>query len=188
EQGFYADGSLAYQSEIVSGSRWGKWLSFAPSPNQSIIVTKGQYQNGRRIGNWQYFDDMGRNYTVIPYTESPVDEVLSAISKDIGNENGEFSRLYPDGTSELKGNYIAGKFDGLFVRYSRTGQLQFEGKYSKGLKQGLWKIYDSNGKLHREENYQNGKVEGVVTLYKDGKHWCRTLYKDNTEIGPRHWF
>lgn len=189
EQAFYGiDGSLAYEFELKSGIRSGQWRSFAPPPNQHIVVTDGQYRNGHRIGDWHFFDDLGRGYITIPYTESPVDLTLSALSPDIGNENGQFRRLYPDGSIELKGNYVAGKFDGLFVRYSRTGKLQFEGKYNKGLKQGLWKIYDSNGKLHREESYQNGKVEGVVALYKDGLLWYITKYKDNIEIGPRQWF
>jgi antitoxin component YwqK of YwqJK toxin-antitoxin module len=183
ELGYYASGKPAFTGEIHNGRRDGLWFSYAP--DGLTVTTTGRYRNGRRDGVWIHRDDSGRLYVRIRYSPEPADPVLTAVSPEIGNENGPFERYYPDGQIELSGSYRAGRFDGMFRRYRRTGQLEYEGRYREGVKEGLWKIYDGSGALLREENYQNGELEGRFRIFDRSRLIFETVYKDGIEIGPR---
>ena len=186
QRAFYADGKAAYVADIENGDRNGSFTSYAP--DGKTITTKGHYEHGRRAGIWNHYDDSGLPYVTIRYTLTPADPLLSAVSREIGNENGNFTRYYANGKTELTGSYKAGHFDGMFRRLSRTGQLQWQGLYTEGLKQGRWVYYDVQGGFLREETYVSGKLTGLFRLYRNGNLYFETMYQDNVEVGPRRYF
>ncbi len=185
ELAFYADGKPAHAGQLNNGVREGRWVSYAP--DGTTVTTSGIYRKGRRDGQWVHRDDTGRLYVQIGYAPEPADPVLSAVSRETGNENGPFKRYYPDGSVELTGAYRAGRFHGHFRRYGRNGKMAYEGQYVNGQKEGLWKIYDSTGQLQREEHYAAGRLQGAFRIFRNGRLAFETVYKDGKEIGPRRY-
>lgn len=163
ERNWYENGALATDGSLSQGARDGTWRWYAP--DGVTITTEGRYIMGRRTGEWIHRDDAGVVYAVIRYAAEPADPELTAVSLEIGNENGPMERFYPDGRRELSGAFRAGRFHGPFKRYFRNGRVEYEGEYQNGLKEGIWHVYRDDGSHLRDETYRRGRVHGSFLIF-----------------------
>lgn len=77
----------------------------------------------------------------------PVDEASWACTRTDGIRHGEFVRLYPDGTIELRGAYRDGLLDGAWERRHPNGAVAERGTYAAGKKDGAWQQTSETGAL-----------------------------------------
>lgn len=178
ERNWYENGALATDGSLNQGARHGKWRWFAP--DGVTITTEGNYVMGRRTGEWIHRDDAGVVYAIIRYAAEPSDPELTAVSLEIGNENGPLDRFYPDGRRELAGAFRAGRFHGPFKRFFRNGRVEYEGEYRNGLKEGTWRVYRDDGSHLRDETYRRGRVDGSFRIFDSQS---RLVYEARYEDG-----
>ena len=99
-----------------------------------------------------------------------------------GQKNGEWLSYFNNGQLWSKGNYKAGKEEGLWKFYSK-GQLWVGTNYKDGQQDGLYEHYYDNGKLRSTGNYKNNKQEGLWEDFNEkGGLKERRTYKDGVLV------
>lgn len=78
---------------------------------------------------------------------------------------GEWERLYPNGSFRCKGRYKNGKKDGYWERKYENGNWQYQVNVKDGYSHGLSKFYYKNGYLKKVANYKNGFPDGLIKTY-----------------------
>lgn len=86
------------------------------------ILTKGNYENGKKNGMWTYYHQDGLDYD---------------------NSTGIISMEY---------TYINGVRDGIMSQYDWNGNKEFEGHLKDNRKIGTWTYYQPNGDILKVEN------------------------------------
>lgn len=180
------NGDVMAEGLMSNNIRHGKWIIY----NNDHKMSEGYYQDGLKIGDWEY--DF--------YPEDNL-HVIGTLNFDNGTKNGklEFYKIdrHPHfGTEELlsgMGAYRNGKKIGRWIEYSQglkgafveTGNYTRAGQkngywkstinrknyqaamYDKGILSGFFKQYHDNGKLKYQTNYVNGLPTGAFTRYFD---------------------
>ena len=101
---------------------------------------------------------------------------------------------YDNGQLRQKGNFIAGKKEGLWEVFYENGQLKWRENYKDGNKEGLWELFRGNGPLLFRGNYKNGRKDGLAENYTLNSRMNRMFltqrenYKDGKLDGIREVF
>ena len=185
--------------------RTGVWKKY--HPNKRIRYT-GQFENGREVGVFKFYDiSDSRNPTIIKTFSETSDSVSVAFyslngslkSKGffIGKKRvGEWNYYFADGKLMSKEFYSDGKLEGELINYYPNGKPAEITAYTNGLKNGLSKKYSSDGVLIEEVQFKNGKPNGLAKyfeltgdlkekgMYKDGKRIGKWEYYMDGEIAP----
>ena len=125
------------------------------------IVSKGQYQNDKRVGNWHfYYDDLSTK-RFVKYQDGQLDSIETSYdlsSKVISKTNwkhGEKDSLivyYDGGIIKYRSYYDRNKLAHFWIYYP-NGNLKYEACQISGLKAGKLYYYDENGnKLNPRDN------------------------------------
>jgi antitoxin component YwqK of YwqJK toxin-antitoxin module len=124
--------------------------------------------------------------------QPPLPEGEPGVDYNVENaqgKQGEWIRVYEDGSLYYSGQFKNDKPYGVFKYYYESGELmarhefieghtvvegktfyrdgtlQSEGRYASQKKEGEWKFYNRDGKLVRVEQFKNDMSHGPVKLY-----------------------
>ena len=75
--------------------------------------------------------------------------------------DGEYLEWKTTGTLIVKGQYQAGKKQGLWTKYLSRTEIEEEGRYQNGLKEGTWKTFWPQGSIRTQQEYKQGEKVGV---------------------------
>jgi len=143
---------------------------------KAVIVTSGQYENGKKIGEWKQFDPKGNivnetnhsnkassNYSKKEYYKSNGSKnIKSSVFYDNKTNKGTYEKYYPNGQLKLKsvlknkskiGSTITYLEGGKYVEYYEDGTLKVVGQKEADAKKGLWKWYNEKGLVLKEYTY-----------------------------------
>lgn len=179
----------------ANGFRHGKWQK--TYPNSSQIRYRGQFQHGREVGLFEYFDQEKNKH---PYlTRQFNDSNRVAIVTYYLPENGAVvsrGKMIDTLKTGLWVYFHKNTKDTLMIENYREGKLQGEKKiffpngkltelslFQNGLQQGLTRTYDEVGSLLAEIEYKDGKMNGSARYYESGKLTVKGQYKNDKRTG-----
>ena len=111
---------------IINGNKEGAWTEFG-----SRIFRKGQYKNGKRVGEWNgWFEDSTKAYSGFYENDLKI---------------GQWNGWSKNGNKAYKGKYNKGKKDSIWYYWFKNGQLSDSGKYKEGKMLGVWNYYNEKG-------------------------------------------
>lgn len=86
---------------------------------------------------------------------------------EAGMLQGEWERLYPDGSWKCRGVYKDGRKEGYWERKYSNGNFRYQINTHNGLLSGYCKFYYENGNLKKEGSYIESKPEGKLKIYNE---------------------
>lgn len=163
--------------------RYGS-MFFTKYNSNASVKTQGTLLNGKKSGNWNYFDSEGKLLYQVDYFDTIIHVDDSLIFNAVGiyfdlNQSGEIlSKSYiielneqfdcsHDEHYEIRTLYTFWEKESSAKQrneyrkwYYDNGSLQSEGQMKKGLPTGIWKYYSPDGTLSQVGRFVNGKREG----------------------------
>ena len=112
------------------------------------ILTKGDYINGEKDGEWMY--QVGDHEEKGNYV--------------IGLREGKWKYFYNNGKLKYEGNYSQGNPDKRHKYYYPSGVLKEDQYYEMGIREKNWKKYDEEGNLVMTITYRNNveqRINGI---------------------------
>ena len=181
-----------------NGKRTGVWKKYYP--NKRIRYT-GQFQNGKEVGVFKFYDITDSSRPVVIKTFFPGSDSLfvqfyrlngSIQTEGILNRKkrvGNWKYFYPDGTLMSEENYRDGKLDGEQLVYYPDGQVTEFAVYANGLLDGVVSKYSDQGILIEEVTYKNGKPNGLAKYFELNGDLKETgNYKEGKRIGKWEYY
>ena len=113
----------------------------------------GTYLDGRRDGDWKFYDQKG-------------DLSITGNYKN-GKRNGVWVEYHEGGEKiHFKQSYEDDKIiDPIFISYHKTGEIDTKGNYQDGKKHGEWISFFESGKVSLIGKFKNGKQSGMFYCY-----------------------
>lgn len=135
--------SIYYEDDAPAGEH-AIWYE------DGVLKEKGTWEQGKRLGTWEYKAPNGRPCLTEVYdsagklSQVPLCQTMTGKSLSIGTfKNGQ----------------------GVLKRYDMTGSLLAEEPYSNGRINGVVSIYDSAGKVAERHTYVLGTLHGQLETY-----------------------
>ena len=101
--------------------------------SNSKLIHKGNYENGKSIGEHLWYNDNGNLEAIENYKNGKLD--------------GVYEEYYTNGKLMDKSSFVDGLQSGWTIYYREDGTIQSEGNFIKANKDGEWKYYDESEKL-----------------------------------------
>lgn len=122
------------QERIFANSKkdgaWKKWYE------NGTICSEEMWSNGKMIGHWKQFNKDGKLFSEINYG------------------SGISTFYYPTGEKESQGLILENHIlEGEWVGFHENGKMSFKGNYKAGKKDGIWIFYDTNGVKITEQKF-----------------------------------
>ncbi len=118
--------------------RQGPYLRWHDAKN---VAERGQYDDGRRTGDWQ---EIHRSGFV---------GAEGAYVKDL--KHGPWKMYFPNGSLDREGAFWNGKEDGEWT-YHRSDGGRLVGSWEAGSREGEWLVYDDRGHVTQKLVYKDG--------------------------------
>lgn len=119
--------------------------------SNGLVQSKGQYENGKTKGVWEYYYENGKLK-------------MQGILRD--NKPNEYWKYYYEtGKLSREGYMKDGDRVGEWKYYHENGNIKSQGNILKGQNEGLWRYY-----------YENAKLK-ATTLYSDGRGYYKEIYE-----------
>ncbi|MBW2962852.1 toxin-antitoxin system YwqK family antitoxin [Mesonia aestuariivivens] len=159
---FYKKGNEEYPEATKTYTEESDIVSVEFFTPKGKLLTKGQFKDKKRIGEWIYFH---KGTAIIMMKENYKNDLLNGL-KSIYFENGklaetqEYLKGIKQGENFIYGangnliqyyNYQQGSLDGACKIYNPQGKLTAEGNYKKGLRDGIWKFHENEKLTHTEK-------------------------------------
>ncbi len=177
---YFSNSRLAKKGQLKNKLPNGLWMHYA---RNGVMTARGAYDEGKKVGQWKYWDQSGRLYLEQRYAAEPINAPLFKLDAEYGTENGPYRRFYPDGRVEEQGSFKAGKYHGQQVKFFQDGKVAARGRFEADLRVGRWLYYYPEGNLEREENYRKGALQGVYRNYHpDGSLKQELLFEAGKEV------
>lgn len=152
-------------------------------PNDTIARI-GRIDDGKKIGNWKFYDYYGEYLYEVDYFDSIIhlnDSVRFKSKGILTDYNSKGDTLFKAYIIEKMEKYdcahtdhyeirqfytfweaddSVGRMNGYVYNYYDNGVIQSEGQMKDGLPTGLWKYYDPFGKLNLMGSFHQGKRHG----------------------------
>lgn len=84
-----------------------------------------------------------------------------------GQKDGYWERKYENGNWQYQVNFVNGALDGYCKWFYPNGNVKTEGNFIRGEKDSIHKYYFENGNLISEEFYINGKPNGTCKYFNE---------------------
>jgi antitoxin component YwqK of YwqJK toxin-antitoxin module len=118
------------------------------------LETRGQYEFGNKVGQWDYFDEEGNQ---------------SFGGKYLLNEReGEWKWYFEGGSVETVGVYESGKKTGKWLDYHENGNLNLEEHFIEDVLHGTTTYFDETGAIQILFNYYEGTLVSYTYLNAEG--------------------
>lgn len=137
---YYDTGEKMASGKYVNKLKDSTWVTYGG--NNVIIVEKGNYSMGKKVGKWKTFFDNGK----VASEENYVNDI----------KEGEYVLYFETGEVKDKSTFKNGKLNGLSTLYDTDGDKFFEGIYVDGYKDKEWTYYDDNQKVDKVLIYEDG--------------------------------
>ena len=155
------------------GLQQGSWKEFYPTGE---IKADGVYENGKRIGLWNFYHQNGKQEQVGKYVKGKPDgswrwfyesgNILREEVFEKGIPIDEMREYSDSGKVICKGSFLDGEKDGFW--FTEDNDYKEEGIYKGGVQYDDWKFYFlSNGKLQHKGKYVDGQENGKHVFYYD---------------------
>ena len=185
-EGWYSDGSKKFIKKYRNGTLRAKQREWYPNGELLKVIiyelgvingvynewwnngekkVEGQYKDGKKRGQWTYYD-AGRDVNgQVTYVR---------LRYDFYRRSGEFLasynfKYYANGQIKEEPSFVNGKADGIWLRYSEGGNKIRQLEYLKGRKHGTWIKWWENGEKKEEGLYLGNKKEEQWTYYDSGR-------------------
>ncbi len=152
------------------------------------LIEKGQYIDGLKNGEWNYFDNEGKLTLIQNYKLDKLDGAFKKYSGDVVIEEGTYSNGLMNGV--WKFNYNSGKIkgSGKFLN-SDGGDLGETSRIPINGRDGNWILYHENGNKSQECSYVLGKIKGqLIAYHENGKIKQESTYQDGQYNGQSKTF
>lgn len=183
--------------------RTGVWMKYHPNKR---IRYKGQFENGKEVGVFKFYDITDSKNPVIIKTFSKTSDSVAvsffSLKGDLKSKGffigkkrvGLWKYYFATGKMMSKEFYIDGNLEGELINYYPNGKPAEISLYKNGLKHGISQKFSSKGILIEEVNFENGKPNGLAKyfeltgllkekgIYKDGKRFGKWEYYMDGEI------
>ena len=135
---------------------------FTRYSSKNVLLEEGILKNGKRNGEWTYYDEKGEIKKVENYlngilegdfTEYRKRKVLHEGVYSKGKKHGEWKSYSPIGRIEKVENYSNNRLDGIYKEYKGNGEIKIEGLYLNGEKDKIWFDYSVVSLMKRELFY-----------------------------------
>ncbi|HZZ73826.1 MAG TPA: toxin-antitoxin system YwqK family antitoxin [Pirellulales bacterium] len=152
EQDLYGNGNVKRRRSVrrYSGDvtlNHGLYEEFYESGIPSL---KGQYESGRRSGDWSFFFANG--------------QLARSEHYEHGQLEGACTVFREDGTKSETATYLHNKKDGTCTQYDATGkQPLVQSEVRNGIANGPRVEFFPNGQKRAEGHFVDGKYDGVIT-------------------------
>ncbi len=113
--------------------------------SNGIKVESGQFENGKRTGNWLSKNSKGTTIRNANYLD--------------GKLHGAYELFHFDGNPKLKAEFESGSPKGEWIYYNAKGRIIKQGTFTDGKPSGKWKILDKKGKKQYAEYDFNTNTE-----------------------------
>lgn len=155
--------------------RTGVWKKYYSNNRIRYI---GQFENGKEVGTFKYFDITTSKYpTIIKVFSSTSDSAsvkyytlkgkLRSEGMMLGRKRvGNWTYYFPNGKLFSEEFYKDGKLEGNLKNYYKNGKVLEHTEYIDGKKSGFSKKYSDTGVLIEEVNYRNDKLNGLGRYYE----------------------
>jgi len=162
--------------------------SFAQNDSTAYFVNGqvklyGKLKDGKRIGNWTFFQETGDTNAILHYLGDSVKQGKIFFADTTGLIQNEFCFKKSNVENTLKENDFSVVEYSIYedsLAHTIQNQIFFEDNYQTG----VWKSYFSNGKLSMIINYKDGYLHGEwKQYYKNGKIMTEGYFKENAKIG-----
>ena len=182
------------------GNKHGLWKGFYDESKRTRY--EGNFNHGKEIGVFTYFDDTKAQSVIATRAFSKIDNSAYTIFYDqkknivtegkvIGKIHEGTWKYYHENSKVIMTleNYKNGNLEGLKSVYYPSGKLAEETNYKKNIKEGFYKKYAEKGILLEESNYKNGEFHGQA-VYKDpdGNVVAKGIYKEGKKVGIWQFF
>ncbi len=181
------------KGKIDKKARPDRIKEFATFHDNGRLKEKGKTRNGKRDGEWNFYDKNGDITNVIVY------DFGKEISSNIPQKMNELIEYHPNGRIKIKGNTLDGEKDGIFTYYNPKGKIIKSVLFSNGtlikdddfsaanqikkLKEGEHIAYHKNGRIKETGKYLNGKKQGEWRKYdKKGITTLVTIFENGNLI------
>lgn len=192
---YYPNGQLQIEAYFFLDKQDSVELQYN---DKGVLMTKGSYQNGRRVGVHCILSEGKDTLRKEEYRQDTLylwksckwlmEEGIRHLKCDVINGNGIEER-YENGKLRETTAYKNGLPEGKYGEYFTNGRGKVVGEYVKGRKIGRWSSYYVNGKLKRVVHYDRDLLTGSVEEYSDkgqllvqGNHW------ENRKTGHWKWY
>ncbi|MBL4863154.1 MAG: hypothetical protein JKY09_09095 [Crocinitomicaceae bacterium] len=159
----------------ADGKKQGLWVYFGKDRPELGFpadgkIEEGPYKDDRKEGMWTRYHNDGVTPRLIGEYHN-------------NRPNGEYTKIYPDGTTKEVGVFNRNKYAGTLERYHPNGQLKYKSDYNDdGKEEGTVKYLYANGQeefVYESRDgvptgkatryYENGDIKEVITFGADGK-------------------
>lgn len=150
-------------NKIVDGKRQGFWHI----ENNNGKVEEGNYEDGKRVGEWKTFVAGGRLKSVVTFEN--------------GVAVGEATFYYADGSVMEHGFWNIDHWQGAYERYHPNGVKACQFTYdNRGRREGQQLYYHDNGKVMYEGTWNAGKINGALSIYDNqGRKTMERVYDES---------
>ncbi|MCT4628454.1 MAG: toxin-antitoxin system YwqK family antitoxin [Winogradskyella sp.] len=132
-----------------------------------LLLLKGRYQNGSKVGEWISYYDNGKLKKIGSYSDGVKTgnhiyyHKNGVLNKRVNYQEGiligEVKEYYNNGKLKVKMRYSDGFLFGKYLEYHDNGKLKTEGYYQRGSEIGLFKYYNEKGELESAETFGDEK-------------------------------
>ena len=184
---------IAWEREpkTLEGLLDGDSVKFVISGGQGLILERGEYRLGKRVGMWMHAEPDGRFRSRGEYVNDRPEGLWVIEGAEGQYQNGLREGIWRKpmaGGTRWEGSYKLNLLDGPARVFNREGQLQLEEHYVAGAKEGQLKRYNDAGKLVLQEEYKGNLLHGrQLTYAEDGSYIMKdAYYREGRKNGPFH--
>lgn len=184
---YYNDGRIktewhVRQDEKGRPVRHGRLLRYHPNGN---LALRAFYRNGKQVGIWGWFDEMGRLYRKARLN-GDFEQVLTG--EDLDNPATVYRS--PQGVKLAEGLLRFDKGHGKWVYFHPDGIQKAEGRFVNGIPDGKWLFQYPNGQISRRVDYKLGILHGpFMEGYANGQERIEGRMDQGLRVGPWNtWF
>ncbi|GAA0713595.1 hypothetical protein GCM10009430_05560 [Aquimarina litoralis] len=165
--------------------------------NYNFLQAVGIMKEGKKIGNWEVYDEKGKRIGNGKFNEDGVRtgdwqwyDASGNISesehyKD-GKLEGQYTYFYKNGNKEIECNYVAGELNGDYKKYNDKGALIEHKQFKNGVLDGKYLSYHKIGERAKDYElmYKDGKPVGELRqYYVDGSLFKKHSFLDGKVNG-----
>ena len=132
-----------------------------------ILEEKGQYENGKMIGNWSYYYSNGQVKGTGDYHFGD-GSILGSLGIPRNGRHGLWKFWYENGQQQDQLMYLKGQKNGQSINWYENGQTRQKGNWKNGQPYGLWVDYYESGEIRIKRNHKVNELSEISVFHENG--------------------